>query len=430
MPTMNITREDLNACTVKLKIDCEPTQVREGYDRAFKQASKKIKLPGFRPGTVPKAMIQQYLDEEELKDLAAENVVKSTFRKAMEEQGLEPYRTPQVEVASFDLDAGSCSYVLTVPLAPKVKLGEFDGLEVARPNPDVSDSEVDEQIEEIRRRRSTREAVTDRGSQEGDMAVVNMLPDGAEGTGRNFMIVVGQTFAELDAAVAGMAIDEVKHLTLKFPDGFGEKDWAGKEMGVQLTLRSLNAIVLPELDEEFAQSMNVENVEDLRARVRDGMRNAKLQAVEDYVNEQLLEAMLQRSEVEVPDTLWQEVASRRVGILMEDLREAKKSVEDYAQEQGMSLDELQAAIEREARTQVLRAQMIQEIYQLEDLKVTDQDLTLELITLSRQMNTTPDTLLADLRKNKALNEVYHQAVHRKVMGFLRSKAKIVDATPA
>ena len=327
MPTMNITREDLNACTVKLKIDCEPTQVREGYDRAFKQASKKIKLPGFRPGTVPKAMIQQYLDEEELKDLAAENVVKSTFRKAMEEQGLEPYRTPQVEVASFDLDAGSCSYVLTVPLAPKVKLGEFDGLEVARPNPDVSDSEVDEQIEEIRRRRSTREAVTDRGSQEGDMAVVNMLPDGAEGTGRNFMIVVGQTFAELDAAVAGMAIDEVKHLTLKFPDGFGEKDWAGKEMGVQLTLRSLNAIVLPELDEEFAQSMNVENVEDLRARVRDGMRNAKLQAVEDYVNEQLLEAMLQRSEVEVPDTLWQEVASRRVGILMEDLREAKKSVE-------------------------------------------------------------------------------------------------------
>ena len=79
---------------------------------------------------------------------------------------------------------------------------------------------------------------------------------------------------------------------------------------------------------------------------------------------------------------------------------------------------------------MLRAQMIQEIYQLEDLKVTDQDLTLELITLSRQMNTTPDTLLADLRKNKALNEVYHQAVHRKVMGFLRSKAKIVDATPA
>lgn len=422
---MQVTRHDINTCTVKLDVVCDPEVVAAGLDKALRHASKRIKVPGFRPGTAPKAMVRSLISEEDARDLAAEHIVKLVYKKAIEDQGLKPYRPPKVEITALDLEESKCEFTVTVPLQPVVKLGNIEALKAEKPTLTVTDEEVEEQLVELRKSRSTREAVTDRGAHDGDSAVVNIKPlEG--GDDRNFMTIVGQTFPELDAAIRGMSVDEVKQVTLTFPPAFGEKDWAGKEMGCQITIRSMNTAKLPELDEEFAKTLNTDNVDELRSRVRDGMARAKGEAVEEYVNEQLLEALLRESEVAVPDTLWEDVARRKLSQVLADLREAGRTLEDYSKEQGMTAEEMIAAIENESKTQVLRAQLVNEVFTSEKLTITDQDLSAEVVRMAREFRMGPRELWNTLKKNNAQQEVNHQAIHRKVLGFLRSKAQVVE----
>ena len=235
---MQVTKEELNPCTVKLVVVCEPAEVKQGYDKAYKQIAKTLKLPGFRPGHAPRAMIEKVVQKSELDEQAAENIVRDTFKSAIDKESLQPDPTtrPAVEVTALSQDEGKLEYTAKVPLPPKVELGELKGLEVERPPLDVTDDEVDKQLEQIRKRQQTREAVTGRGLEDGDVAVVNIRPDGEAGEGRNFMIIGGQSFKALDTALKGMAVEEITSKQIQFPEDFQEKDWAGKKLKVQITM--------------------------------------------------------------------------------------------------------------------------------------------------------------------------------------------------
>ena len=119
---MQVTKEELNPCTLKLSIVCDPEQVNDGFKRAFKQIAKNIKLPGFRPGHAPQAMLENLVQKDELYEAAAENIVRITFRKALEQEAIEPDASvrPVVELAKIDRDTSTLEYSAKVPLPPNV----------------------------------------------------------------------------------------------------------------------------------------------------------------------------------------------------------------------------------------------------------------------------------------------------------------------
>ena len=158
---MQFTREDLNPCTVKLNIVCEASEVKDGFDKAFKQIAKKIKLPGFRPGHAPRAMLENLVDKEDLYDAATENIVRNTLRTAMTETALEADQTtrPTVELKLIDQETSAAEYSVKIPLPPKITLGDYKGLPIQKPAVTVTEEEVEKQIEEFRKRRQLREAV-------------------------------------------------------------------------------------------------------------------------------------------------------------------------------------------------------------------------------------------------------------------------------
>src|SRR5262249_12288456 len=176
-------------------------------------------------------------------------------------------------------------------------------------------------------------AITERGVAEGDVCVVNIRPDGEEGEGRTFMVIAGQTFPTLDQALTGMRVEEVKHLELNFPDSFQEKDWAGKTFQSLVTLNSVSAFRMPELDDEFAQSLKTENVDELRSRIRTALEQNVNAEIEKIVAEQLLDGLLERSKVEVSDNMWEPIADQRLNEVAQEQKNAGKSLENYAQHQ-------------------------------------------------------------------------------------------------
>lgn len=421
---MQITRSELNPCTVELKVALDGDAVRAGFEKAFKKLTKSIKLPGFRPGTAPRPMLEKFVDPNQLAETAANVIVSESFPKALEQEKLEPHSQPSISIDEISQDESKLAFTAKVPLAPQVELANYKGLPVSMPPVEVSEEEVQQQIDELRQSKSTQRPVTERGIQQGDVAVVNIKQEGEEGDGRNFMTIAGQTFPQLDNALMGMTSDEIKSLDLSFPENFQEPDWAGKTFKAHVSVRSISAVQMPELDEEFVKSLQIESVEDLQNRMREAIRNAKEAMAADYMNELLLEQILQGSTVHVPDTMWEQVASRRLHDLAHEQQQKGKSMEDYAKEAGMTIQELIEAWEGEAKLHVKRAVIVQRIFELENMKLTDADLNRELMAMAREYNADPRDLFEAMKKQNALQELHFRSVFRRVTEFLRAEANV------
>ena len=423
---MQVTRENLNPCTVLWNIVCEPSEVREGFDKAFKQIAKKIKLPGFRPGHAPRAMLEGLVPKEELFDNAAEYIVRNSFKAALEEEKIEPDQStrPTVELKLLDDKTEAAEYTVKVPLPPKITLGDYKGLPLKKPAIVVTEEEVEKQIEEFRKRKQTREAVTDRGVQPGDAAVVNVKIEGDATEGRNFMTIAGQTFPQLDEALKGMKVEDIKNLEVTFPENFQEKDWAGQTFKIQMTLNSLSGVRLPELDDSFAQSLKTESVDDLKERVRAGITRSKEQMLRELVTEQLLERLHERSEVFVSDNMWETLAERRMRETEEEQAKENKTLEMYAAEIGMTIEQFQEAWKDKAKLHVERALIICEVFLAEKMEISTTELNEELYVMAQEYNVEPAEMYEMLKKNEALDELHFRTISRKVADLLDQSADV------
>ncbi len=426
---MQVTREDLNPCTVKLAITCEPEQVKEGFNKAFKQIAKKVRLPGFRPGHAPRAVVEKFVSKEEVAEQAMDGIVRQALKAAIEKEGLEldPTTVPTVDVTKFEQETDLFEFTAKVPLPAKVELGDLKGLPIERPSVEVTDEEVAYQLDEIRRKRSTREAITDRGVQEGDVSVVNIkLDEGGTPEGRNFMLVAGQTFPQLDEALAGMKLEEMKSLELSFPDNFQEKDWAGKTLKTRVTINSVSAVKLPEVDDSFAQSLKTESVEDLQKRLRDGIGRAKEQMVQEMLTEQLFERLLERSKVDVSDNMWENLANRRLQEMAEEQGKEGKTLEKYAEENGMTIDDFVKAQQDNARASVIKALLIKEVFIQEKLTLSNADLNEALMLMAGEYGITAEEMLNLIQKSQAADELRFRAMAKKVSDLLVGQAEVTE----
>lgn len=420
---MQVTREDLNPCTIKLSIVCAPEQVIQGYDRAYRQASKKMKLPGFRPGMAPKHLVKQNAIPDVIKEMAAENIVNSAFGDALKSEKIEMSGQPTIRLSEIDEDSKKCVFEATVPLAPQVEVGDYKGLEVEKTEVVVTDAEVTERLEDLRARKAKTEAVTDRGVHAGDSVVVAITPEGHEGEGRSFMVIAGSTFKSLDGALLGMSAEQMKQVELSFPKDYQVKEWAGKKLSCHVTVRSLSSRTLPALDDDFAQTHKAKDLEEMKKLVRQAIQENKDEVAEDFVNEMLLDALLSKSKVHVADNMWEQVAQRRLQDIAYEQSQQGKKMEQYAEEQGMTIEQLVDAQNSEAKLYVERAILVREIFQKEKMQLTNQDINTELLLMAREYNIAPAELLTVLRKNNAVEDLHYRAIYKKVTQFLSQHAK-------
>lgn len=437
MPTateMKVTREDLNPCTIQLQVVCSPDQVRNGFARALKSFAKNMRLPGFRPGHAPVGMIDKMIPADELKNAAAEEIVNTVFRKILQDENIQPHDAPNVNLTTLDREQETCEFTAKVPLKPIVELGEYKGIPVSTPTIEVSERDIDEYLEDLRKRAGKRESVTDRGAANGDMVVVNLKLDKEDGEGKNFMSVVGQTFPSLDKALQDMRAEEMKVENLEFPADFQDKDWAGKKAKAKITIKSINAIQAPDLDDEFAKKagkdLKSENLAELREKLRERILATKTDMAREFALEQIQEELLNRSTIHVPDNMWESVANQRLRELAQEAQQQGKTIEDYAKSNGMTVDEMVEHWQHEAQIHVRRAVAAREIFAKERLRLTNEDLNQALIQMAMEYRVNPADLVQAMQKNKNFQELEIRGVFKKVMDFLYANAEIGEGEAA
>lgn len=423
---MTIKRTDLNPCTVLLEVECTPQQVREAITKTLRRASKRLRIPGFRPGTAPPEVVKKHVNLEAVKEWAAEEAVNLGLKDALKQEGLTPYRhaRSRLEEVDFDFDGATCRFTIKVPLEPKVELGDYKGLQATKPNAQITDEAVDEYIEQIRSERASKQPVETRGAQHGDQAVVLIRPEDTSLGEKAFAVSVGQTFPSLDEALLGMKAEDARTVELVFPGDFTDPAWAGKTLKCEVEVRSLTAPVLPDLDEAFAQSLNAESVEDLRSKVRSALERAVEQRNRHLVQEQLLSSLISGSTIELPDTLWEDVADRRMEELESDLQRAGKSLAEAAAEEGTTPEGVREHFRNAARNEVARAMAIRTIAEKENISITNQDVIAQAVAIASREGVAADIVLDAYRRSGRLDELRFQALYDKVLAFLEEHANV------
>jgi trigger factor len=371
-------------------------------------------------------MLEPLIEPSELSQQAAEEMIQKLYPKAIESENLEVDRTtqPHFSVTEIDKSEKKFSFEVKVPLPPKVELGDYKGLPVKQPTVDVTDAEIDYELQELRANGQGHGPVTDRGVGDGDVAVLAIKEEGEEGEGKMLVTIAGQNFPSLDDAIRGMRVEEIKNVELGFPEDFVEKEFAGKSFKAQVTLNSLSGVTLPPIDDEFAKSLQSESVEDLRNRLREVIGSAKQQMIRQVVHERLVDELMTRSEVAVSENMWENLASRRIEELAQEQAQKKQSLEEYAKQKGMTVEDLAKAWESKAKLEVERALLVQAVFSKEQMEIDNRDLAQELHGMASEYQMDPSDLLDLLKKNGAVEELHFRALARKVGDFLLANANV------
>ena len=395
--------------------------VKKALDTAFKKVQKRLSVPGFRKGKVPRQIFNNVYGEAALYEDALNALLPVHLSKAIQEAELEVVTEPKIDIEK--LEAGQ-PWVLKaeVVLKPEVKLGDYKGLEVEAQDRQVSDQDVKDELES--RRLGLAELVVKEGAAElGDTVVIDFegfLGDQAfeGGKGENHSLELGSNSfipGFEDQLVGTKAGDQVE-VKVTFPEAYHAENLKGQDAVFKVTVHEVKAKELPELDDEFAKDVDSE-VESL-AELEESKKAAAKEVVEDLA---LRQAVKNAEIVELPEVMVEDEINRQVSHFTNNLKRQGINEDLYFQITGTNAEGLRAQFAEEAELRTKTNLVLEAIVKAEDIQVTDAEIDAEVADLASQYNmsadqvkqfVSTDMLTADIRMKKAMSLIVDSAVEK------------------
>ncbi len=332
---LSIVTEPLPKSQVGMTIEVPAELVDATYERVINRLASKAKIEGFRPGRAPRQLVEARVGPAALREEVVETIVPEVVQRALKEKALDPIDNPDVEV--LELERGRPARLkATISVMPEVTLGDASKIEAPAPSIEVTDTMVEKRLEDLREPLAEITPV-EREARRGDVAVIDVEveSDGSlvESESRKAMeaeLKEGVLLPELLAVLPGTFVDETREATVKFPDDYSEPRLAGKDGTIRVTLRGVKEKVLPALDDELAKQLSSgkqDTVDDYRAAVRSDLEEAARDMAKMAREQALVKALVDASQVEVPDAL-----------VERELATQLESMERSLARQGLRLD--------------------------------------------------------------------------------------------
>lgn len=436
---MLVKQEQLNPCEVELEVEVDAGKVQSAIDNTYDDIARETTVPGFRKGKAPKAVLRNYLDPEKVKDRAASALLRKAYSEALEESKLDPYAPADVDLVKFDIGEPMV-FKAKVPLAPKVELGDYVGIEVERSVREVTDEEVDKQVDLLRDREAEWVAVTDRPVQKGDTAHVTMSREDDEDQDAQrppLRVLVGENLPEFDDGLVGMSPGEEKQISITYPEDYGAEDLRGQTRVWNVSLASIETKSLPELTDEWVKSTfggeegddtpeteRIDTVEKLKKRIRESMERAAVDDADAAVHNSIVEKVVKNASICFPEFMVNETVDARLNELVENLNERKVTLDDYLSHTKMTMEDLEKRYAEEAKSYLELLLVFREITQKEDIQVTDEDLNAEIAAVATERGTTPEAVRAYIDKTDGEESIRNRILRKKVVDFLVNASNI------
>ena len=390
---MKVTTRPAERSSVVLEVEVPPERVRRSVEESVRHLARRTKIPGFRPGKAPRAMLERTLGvrrddpgaQNPIFDDAKEHLFEASVLEALKESDLDVLSIPSPEWLEFGEVSGA-SYRVTLPLRPQVKLGAYTdypfGITVDR----IDDEQVNKVIDQLRDQQASLVPVEDRGVANDDYVVIKFTGrrDGEpiEGAQADRMpLIVGRErfIPGFEENLLGMREGETKTFQVTFPQDYGEAELAGKPAEFEVSMLELRTKRLPELDDDFVHSLGqYENVDALRTEIRRRLERNALDRARHVFADRIIEFAVANATLELPDLL----IEREIEVMLDELRvrlaEQGISYEDYLRVTERDENQVTAEFRPDAERRVKTLLVLSEIADKENVQVADDELAMDL----------------------------------------------------
>ena len=388
---MQTTVEETDKHKVKLTIEVPPEEFGKDLDRAYRKIAQQVRIPGFRKGKVPRKIIDAQIGREAVLGEFLEDSVPTYYRDALREKDLAPIAEPDIDVEQLE-DGKALVFTATVEVRPRLKLegSDYHGVPVDRPAVEVSDEDVDRLLDSLRERFAELETAS-RPARAGDYVVIDLRAtvhdeEIPEATRPDYLYEVGSgEFGEkLDAELEGKRAGEILKLNDSLPERFGER--GGREVSFTVLVKEVKGKRLPDADDEFAKTASeFDTLEELRASLLEQLTANRERNADAAVRDGVLQALVERTEVDLPETLIEEETEHRVAHARERAEQLGMTLDQLLETQGFD----EARVREDARAHATRAitadLVLESVARAEGLEVTSEELGREIAGLAQAL---------------------------------------------
>jgi trigger factor len=418
---MQVSVENTSALERRMTIGVPAERIEAEVNKRLQQTARNAKIAGFRPGKVPMSVIRQRY-EADARQEALGNVIQASFYEAVVEQKLNPAGAPAVEPKVFE-KGKDLEYIATFEVFPEFAVAEFDGIAVERLSADVTDADLDNMLEILRKQNVRYEAV-EREAATDDQVTIDFVGKvdgeafaGGSATGTQLVLGSGRMIPGFEDGLAGAKAGEERVLNLTFPQDYQNLDLAGKAAEFTVTVTAVAAPTLPELNETFFNQFGIKEtgIDGFRTEVRKNMERELRQAIKTKVKNQVMDGLVASNPIEVPKALLSnEVDRLRV-----------QAVQQFGG--NIKPDQLPAELfEEQAKRRVVLGLIVAEVVKQHDLKPDDARVR-ELIQEMASAYQEPEQVVSWYYKNdQQLNEVRSVVLEEQVVDTVLQKASVTD----
>jgi trigger factor len=422
---MQTSLETLGELERRLTMSVPVAQIESEIAQRLARLAKNAKVPGFRPGKVPIKMVAQQYGPQVRSDVISD-AVKATFADAVREQNLRIAGYPRIEPKAEAATPGALEFSAVFEVYPEVRIGELSDIIIERPQTDVGPDDVDRTIEMLRKQRTRYERVA-RAAAAGDRAIVDFSGtiDGIAfpgGQASDFSIVLGEgrMLPEFEAAVTGMMAGETKTFALTFPADYHGKEVAGKEATFTLTVKSVEAGHVPDIDADFVKAFGIATggIGDLKVEIESNLRLELKRKIDANVKEQVFAALRQKAAFTLPKSLVEIEAQNMAQRMAADMREKGMKAEDI----NLAPDMFRTG----AEGRVALGLILSEVVRAEGLAAKP-DQVKALVQEAAQTYEQPDAVVRwHYEKPERLSDFEALAVEHNVVAWVLGRAQVED----
>ncbi|MUG46100.1 trigger factor [Paenibacillus woosongensis] len=431
---MKATWEKIEKNLGVLEVEVEAERVAAALDKAFQKVVKKANVPGFRKGKVPRPIFEARFGVESLYQDAIDILLPEVYTEAVEQTDIFPVDRPEVDVEQF-AKGQPFKFKAKVTVKPEVTLGNYKGLEVPVEPVEVTEEEINQELERLQQRHAELVVIDEEAAQNGDTVVIDFdgSVDGVPfegGKAERYSLELGSgTFIPgFEEQVVGLATGDFKDVTVTFPETYHAEDLAGKEAVFKVKVHEIKRKQLPELDDEFAKDVSefdtlAEYKEDLKKELHSRKEKDSKAAREGIVVEKASE----NAEVEIPQSMVQSEVQNMVRDFDNRLRSQGMNLEMFLSFSGQSIEDLQEQMKADAEKRVRNNLVLEQIAKEENIVATEEEVNKELNDMAEAYKRTPEEIRSILAANGSLGTLNEDVALRKTIEFLLENSKEVPA---
>ena len=432
---MKTELKEISPTQKQIDIEIDADAVRAVYDRISDNYAHNANVPGFRPGHAPRAVVRTRF-KDQIRTEVLRELLPSAVQQAVEEYKLDPLGEPELNLENSEglnqLGQQPIAFNVSIDVLPRIKLGEYKGLAAARRTRPVKDEDVERVIEQLRENSASLEPVEDRGAQIGDTVTANFhgkfvdTPEAEPINVQDVDVVLGGegVVQEMTDNLTGAKADDEKTFSVDYPQEFSAKGLAGKNIEYTVKVTAVRMKELPELDDEWAQSLGdeIESVDQLRDKIRSDLEARARDEAEGKMRSDLLRKLVDAHEFELPERLVAHQTEHRFESVVRDMISHGIDPRNPELDWEKARDSLKDQASFDLRSSLLLEHLADE----EQLEVTDQEIEDEINAIADASRQTPEQVRAVLTKQGGERSIAPRLRNRKALDFLAANARVID----